>query len=33
MSASGDPIDGIPFIQKPFKFEEFKQKLRQLLAA
>ena len=32
MSASDGPVDGIPFLQKPFNLEELKQKVRQLLA-
>jgi CheY-like chemotaxis protein len=32
MSASGDPVDGIPFLQEPFRLEELKQKVRQQLA-
>jgi DNA-binding response OmpR family regulator len=32
MSASCDPVDGIPFLHKPFKLEELKQKVRRLVS-
>jgi DNA-binding response OmpR family regulator len=31
MSATGGPVVGIPFLQKPFGVEELKQKMRQLV--
>jgi CheY-like chemotaxis protein len=31
MSGTGCPLDGIPFLQKPFKLEQFKQRVRQLV--
>jgi CheY-like chemotaxis protein len=31
MSASGGPVDGVPFLHKPFKLEELKQKVWQLV--
>jgi hypothetical protein len=31
MSASGGPVEGIAFLQKPFGVEEIKQKMRQLV--
>jgi DNA-binding response OmpR family regulator len=32
MSASGEPVAGVPFLHKPFNLEELKQKVRQLLS-
>ena len=32
MSGSDGPVDGIPFLQEPFRLEELKQKVRQQLA-
>jgi hypothetical protein len=32
MSGFVGPVDGVPFLYKPFKFEELQQKVRKLLA-
>ena len=31
MSGSDGPVDGIPFLHKPFKLEELREKVRQLV--
>jgi DNA-binding response OmpR family regulator len=31
MSGNSGPVDGIPFLQKPFHIEELKRKMRQLV--
>jgi DNA-binding NtrC family response regulator len=32
MSGAGGPVEGVPFLRKPFQLEELKQKVRQVLA-
>jgi hypothetical protein len=32
-SDTADSVNGVPFLYKPFKLEELKQKVRQLLTA
>jgi DNA-binding NtrC family response regulator len=32
ISATSDSVDGAPFLRKPFKLEELKQKVRQLVS-
>ena len=32
ISANSDSVDGAPFLRKPFKLEELKQKVRQLVS-